>query len=76
MNQEPPDVQAEFRKGTGTRAQIANIHWIIGKAKAVQKNIYLTDYCFIDYTKVFDLYITTNCGQFKRWEYQTTLTAS
>ena len=51
MNGELSDVQAEFRKGTGTRAQIANIHWIIGKAKAVQKNIY---FCFIDYTKAFD----------------------
>ena len=48
MNQELPDVQAGFRKGRGTRDQIANIHWIIEKAKEFQKNIYL---CFIDYTK-------------------------
>ena len=45
-------VQAGFRKGRGTRDQIANIHWIMGKAKEFQKNIYL---CFIDYTKAFDL---------------------
>ena len=51
INHELPDVQAEFRKGTGTRAQIANIHWIIGKAKAVQKNIY---FLFIDYDNVLD----------------------
>ena len=48
MNQELPDVQAGFRKGRGIRDQIANIHWIIEKAKEFQKNIYL---CFIDYTK-------------------------
>ena len=46
---ELPDVQAGFRKGRGTRGQIANIHWIIGKAREFQKNI-----CFIDYTKAFD----------------------
>ena len=51
MNQEHPDVQAEFRKGRGTRDQIANIVWIIEKATKFQKNIYL---CFIDYAKVFD----------------------
>ena len=51
MNQELPDVQAGFRKGRGTRDQIANIHWIIRKAREFQKNIYL---CFIDYTKAFD----------------------
>ena len=51
MNQELPDVQAGFRKGRGTRDQIANIHWIIAKAKAFQKNMY---YCFIDYAKAFD----------------------
>ena len=49
-NQELPDVQAGFRKGRGTRDQIANIHWIIEKAKEFQKNIYL---CFIDYAKAF-----------------------
>ena len=50
MNQELPDVQAGFRKGRGTRDQIANIRWIIKKARAFQKNIY---FCFIDYTKAF-----------------------
>ena len=49
MNWELPDVQAGFRKGRGTRGQIANIHWIIEKAREFQKNI-----CFIDYTKAFD----------------------
>ena len=51
MNQELPDVQAGFRKGRGSRDQIANIHWIIEKAREFQKNIYL---CFIVYTKAFD----------------------
>ena len=51
MNCELPDVQAGFRKGTGTRDQIANIHWIIEKAREFQKNIY---FCFIDYAKAFD----------------------
>ena len=50
-NQELPDVQVGFRKGRGTRDQIANIYWIIEKAWEFQKNIYL---CFIDYTKAFD----------------------
>ena len=49
MNQELPDVQAGFRKGRGTRHQIANIHWITEKAREFQKNI-----CFIDYAKAFD----------------------
>ena len=49
MNDELPDVQAGFRKGRGNRDQIANIHWIIEKARQFQKNIY-----FIDYTKAFD----------------------
>ena len=51
VNCEPPDVQAGFRKGRGTRDQIANIHWIIEKAREFQKNIYV---CFIDYAKAFD----------------------
>ena len=51
MNRELPDVQAGFRKGRGTRDQIANIHWTIEKAREFQKNIYI---CFIDYTKAFD----------------------
>ena len=51
MNREFPDVQAGFRKGRGTRVQIANIRWIMEKAGEFQKNIYL---CFIDYAKAFD----------------------
>ena len=51
MNQEFADVQAGFRKGRGTRDQIANIHWIIEKARDFQKNIY---FCFIDYANAFD----------------------
>ena len=51
MNRELPDVQAGFRKGRGTRDQIANIHWITEKAREFQKNIY---FCFIDYAKAFD----------------------
>ena len=51
VNHELPDVQAGFRKGRGTRDQIANIPWIIEKAREVQKNIY---FCFIDYFKAFD----------------------
>ena len=51
MNRELPDVQAGFRKGTGASDQIANICWIIKKAREFQKNIY---FCFIDYTKAFD----------------------
>ena len=51
VNHELPDLQAAFRKGRGTRHQIANIHWIIEKAREFQKNIY---FCFIDYAKAFD----------------------
>ena len=51
MNRELPDVQAGFRKGRGTRDQIANIYWIIEKATEFQKNIY---FCFIEYAKAFD----------------------
>ena len=51
VNHELPDVQVGFRKGRGTRDQIANIHWIIEKAQEFQKNIY---FCFIDYAKAFD----------------------
>ena len=52
MNHELPDVQASFRKGRGTRDQIANNRWIIKKARDFQKNIY---FCFIDYAKAFDV---------------------
>ena len=73
VNWELPDVQAEFRKERRTRGQIANIHWIIEKAREFQKNIY---FCFIDYPKTFDSG-SQQTGKFlKRWEYQTTLPAS
>ena len=74
MNQELPDVQAGFRKGRGTRDQIAHICWIIEKAREFQKNIYL---CFINYAKAFDC-----VGHNKLWkalkerEYQTILPVS
>ena len=69
VNRELPDVQAGFRKGRGTKDQIAKIHWIMEKARVFQKNIY---FCFIDYAKAFGVWITINCGKFlKRWEYQT-----
>ena len=74
MNCELPDVQAGFRKGRGTRDQIANICWIIEKAREFQKNIY---FCFTDYAKAFNSVDYNNCGKFlKRWEYQITLPAS
>ena len=60
VNCELPDVQAGFRIGRGTRDQIANIHWIIEKAREFQKNIY---FYFIDYVKAF-VWITRNCGTF------------
>ena len=60
VNHELPDVQAGFRKGRGSRGQIANICWIIKKAREFRKTIYL---CLIDYVKSFD-WITTNCGKF------------
>ena len=73
VNHELPDVQAGFRKGRGTRDQIANICWIIGKAREFQKNIY---FCFIDYTKALTVWITTSFGKFlKKWEFQTILPA-
>ena len=58
MNRELPDVQAGFRKGRGIRDQIANIRWIIEKAREFQKNIYL---CFIDYAKAFDSVDHNHC---------------
>ena len=69
-----PDVQAGFRKGRGTRDQIANIHWIIEKAREFQKNMY---FYFTDYAKALTVWTKPNCGKFfKRWEYQTTWPAS
>ena len=74
VNWELPDVQAGFRKGRGTKDQIANIHWIIEKAREFQKNIY---FCFIDYAKAFDCVDHSQSGKFfKRWEYQPTWRAS
>ena len=61
MSHELPDVQAGFRKGRETRDQIANICWIIEKAREFQKNIY---FCFIDYAKPLTVWITINCGKF------------
>ena len=72
MNHELPDAQAGFRRGRGTRDQIANIRWIMEEAREFQKNI---SFCLIDYAKAF-VWITINCGKFKRWEYQTTWPAS
>ena len=72
VNHELPDVQAGFSKGRGTRDQIANIHWIIEKAREFQKYIY---FCFIDYAKAFD-YVDHNklwkILNFYRWEYHAT----
>ena len=66
VNRELPDVQFRFRKHRGTRDQIANISWIIEKAREFQKNIY---FFIIDYAKAFTVYIPTNCRKFfKRWE--------
>ena len=74
VNYELLDVQDGVRKGRGTKDQIANICWIIIKARGFQKNTY---FCFIDKPKPLTVWITTNCGKFfKRWEYQTTLPAS
>ena len=74
VNRELADVQAGFRKGRGTRDQIANILWIMEKAREFQKNVY---FCFIDYSKPLTVWIIINCGKFwKRWEYQTTWPAS
>ena len=74
VNPELPDVQAGFRKGRGTRDQIANMHWIIEKAREFQKGIH---FCFIDYAKGFD-YVDHNklWKILKSWEYQTTWPAS
>ena len=61
VNHELPDVQAGFRTGRGTRDQIANIPWIMERAREFQKNIY---FCFIDYAKPLTVWITTDCGKF------------
>ena len=70
VNRELTDVQAGFRKGRGTRDQIANICWIMEKARQFQKNIC---FCFIDYAKAFDCVDHNKLWKIlKRWEYQTT----
>ena len=61
VNHDLQDVQAGFRRGRETRDQIANIHWIIKKARELQKNIY---FCFIDYAKAFDCVAHNKCGKF------------
>ena len=74
MNHELPDVQTRFRKGRGTRDQIANIHWVIEKVREFQKNIY---FCLIDYAKAFDCVDHNKLWKIlKRWAYQTTWPAS
>ena len=73
MNWEFPHVQSGFRKGRGTRDQIANIPWITEKARNFQKNMY---FCFIDYAKAFDCGSPQTGKFFQRWEYQTTWPAS
>ena len=70
VNHELPDVQAGFRKGRGTRDQIANIHWIMEKATEFQKT---SISALLTMPKPLTVWITINCGKFfKRWEYQTT----
>ena len=74
MNWELPDVQTGFRKGRGTRDQIANISWIIEKAREFQKNIY---FCFIDYAKAFDCVDHNKLWEIlQEMEYQTTFPTS
>ena len=69
MNHELPNVQPGFRKGRGTRYQIANIHWIIEKESSRKTSIS----ALLTIPKPWTVWITTNCGKFfKRWEYQTT----
>ena len=73
MNHGLSDVQDGFRKGRGTRDQIANIYWIIEKTRDFQKKTF----ALLTMPKPLTVWITTNCGKFfKRWEYQTTLPAS
>ena len=75
MNHELPDVQAGFRKGRGTRDQIANIRWIIEKVREFQKKTSTS--ALLTMPKPLIVWITTNCGKFfKRLQYQTTLPAS
>ena len=73
VNRELPDVQAGFRKGRGTRDQIANIRWIFENTREFQENMY---FWFIDYTKSFDCRSQQTEKFFKSWEYHTILPAS
>ena len=74
MNHELPDIQAGFRKGRGTRDQIANIHWIMEKERPFQKT---SISALLIMPKPLTVWITINCGKFwKRWEYWTTWPAS
>ena len=71
MNHELPDIQAGFRKGRGTRDQIANIRWVTEKAREFQKKT--SNYASSATLKPLTVWTTTNCGKFlKRWNYQTT----
>ena len=73
VNRELPDVQVGFRKGRGTRDQVANIHWIIKKSESSRK----TSPALLTMLKPLTMWITINCGKFfKRWEYQTNWSAS
>ena len=73
VSRELPDVQAGFRKGRGTRDQIASIHWIMEKARESRKT---SISALLTMPKPLTVWITINCGKFKRWEYQTTWPAS
>ena len=74
VSHELPDIQAGFRKGRGTRDEIANIHWMLEKAREFQKKIYSA---LLTMPKPLTVWITINCGKFwKRWEYQTIWSAS
>ena len=74
VSQELPDVQAGFRKGRGTRDQIANIHWIIEKARVPEKT---SISALLTMPKSLTWWVAANCGQFrKRWEYPTNLPVS
>ena len=68
MNQELPDIQARFRKVRGTRDQIANICWIFKKENSRKTSTF----ALLSMPKPLTVWITTNCGKFERWEYQTT----
>ena len=75
VNRELPDVQPGFRQGRGTRDQIANICWIMEKAREFQKNISTS--ALLTMPKPLTVWITINCGKFwKKWEYQTTWPSS